>query len=148
MIASALIFSFVTAVPAVIPTAKVRPALALKSARRSRADYVSPSQIVTADEAVHMRRELGEQAMLVDVRANGAAVRGMLFPSDTHVPFVRREAPMEFQAHFATNLDDALRTRHLRHDAPVIVYAGSREFGVLAALLLQEHGYTRIYVAI
>jgi len=75
-------------------------------------------------------------------------VRGTLVPADTHIPFVRRDAPVEFQVDFAYNVDEALRARHLPFDAPVIVYAGSREYGMLAALLLQEHGYQRIYVAI
>jgi rhodanese-related sulfurtransferase len=149
MFASALVFSLVAGVPAVIPTVSVRPPRVpapLVSCRS--ADCLGPWQVVTMDEGLRMKRQFGERAMLVDVRSNSAAVRGSLIPTDTHVAFVRRESPVEFQVDFMTNVDEALRARHLAHDAPVIVYAGSREYGILAALLLQEHGYSKIYVAV
>jgi rhodanese-related sulfurtransferase len=148
MFASALVFSFVTA--AGLPTVSVRPPHVPSPSISCRSpDCLAPSQIVNVDDGLRLKRVVGDAAMLVDIRSSSAAVRGSLVPADTHIPFVRRDAPaVEFQMDFTNNVDEALRARHLRHDAPVIIYAGSREYGMLAALLLQEHGYSRVYVAI
>jgi hypothetical protein len=76
--------------------------------------------------------------------------------SDVQVPFMEPvvasipgngpDSQMEFRIDFAPNVDDALRAAHMRHGQPVILMSPSTDRAVLAALLLQERGYTRIYV--
>lgn len=118
---------------------------------------VSTRQIVTTDEARQIKRYLGDHALLVDIRASAEAPAGLTLGSDVQVPFMEpvaastpgngaKEAPMEFRIDFAQNVDEALRAAHMRHGEPVILVSPSAERAVLAALLLQERGYTRIYV--
>ncbi|MGZ5080318.1 MAG: hypothetical protein ACXWHZ_12785 [Usitatibacter sp.] len=118
---------------------------------------VSTRQIITTDEARQIKRYLGDHALLVDIRATAEAPAGLLLGSDAQVPFMEpaasstpgngaKEAPMEFRIDFGTNVDEALFAAHMRHDQPVILMSPPTERAVLAALLLQERGYTRIYV--
>lgn len=118
---------------------------------------VSTRQIVTTDEARQMKRYLGDRALLVDIRGAAEAPAGLALGSDVQVPFMEpvvasipgngvNDSQMEFRIDFAPNVDEALRAAHMRHGQPVILMAPSTERAVLAALLLQERGYTKIYV--
>ncbi|HEX7558904.1 MAG TPA: hypothetical protein VF386_06885, partial [Usitatibacter sp.] len=114
-------------------------------------------QIVTTDEALQMKRYLGDHALLVDIRATAETPAGLGLGSDVQVPFVEpvvasnagnaaSDSQMEFRIDFGPNVDEALRAARMRHGQPVILMSPSTERAVLAALLLQERGYTKIYV--
>jgi hypothetical protein len=118
---------------------------------------VSPRQVLTTDEARQMKRYLGDHALLVDIRGAADAPAGLALGSDLRVPFMEpvvasipgsgaNDSQMEFRIDFAPNVDEALRAAHMRHGQPVILMSPFTERAVLAALLLQERGYTRIYV--
>lgn len=118
---------------------------------------LSTRQIVTTDEALQMKRYLGANALLVDIRSSAEASTGLGLGSDARVPFVApvvasnagdgaSDSQMEFRIDFGPNVDEALRAAHMRHGQPVILMSPFTERAVLAALLLQERGYTKIYV--
>jgi rhodanese-related sulfurtransferase len=113
-------------------------------------------QIVTTEEALQMKRYLGDHALLVDIRAAAEAPAGLALGSDVQVPFMEpvvasmpgngADSQMEFRIDFGPNVDEALRAAHMRHGQPVILMSPFTERAVLAALLLQERGYSKIYV--
>jgi rhodanese-related sulfurtransferase len=109
---------------------------------------LSPAQLMTPSEALRMKRRLGSHALLVDVRAKAEAPAGLAMGSDAQIPFMEvvNASGMEFRIDFAEKVDEALRAAHMGHDEPVILMSPSTERSVLAALLLQERGYTDIYV--
>ena len=118
-------------------------------------ECLSPGQLITAAQAREMKRELRGRALLVDIRGPRDTPRKPW--SDAHVPFmqatpaalVNAGAPdthVEFRIDFTRNVDDALRSAHLRHDDPLILVAPSGWSGVLAALLAREHGYQKVFV--
>ena len=108
---------------------------------------VSPRQLVTASDARALKRRLGGHALVVDI---GSTTEGAAFGSDVKAPFVESSAPsgMTFRTDFADKVDDALRATRMGHDEPVILLAPSLEQSVLAALLLQERGYTAVLVVL
>jgi rhodanese-related sulfurtransferase len=122
------------------------------------AECVAPRQLIAPREAWDLRRQMPEHALLVDVRGRAESFyTGMPLGVDAQVPFMEpavpfewnageREPRMEFRTDFTTQMDDLLRSRHVRHDDPVILLCRYGERAVLAALLLQEHGYSNVYV--
>lgn len=121
-------------------------------------ECVSPRQVITPREAWRMRRLSHDHALLVDVRARAETFySGMPLGVDAQIPFAEPAMPfewisnddgprMEFRIDFAQRMDELLRTRHVRHDEPVIILCRTGERALLAALRLQEHGYSNVYV--
>jgi hypothetical protein len=109
-------------------------------------ECLSPRQIITSKEAFRMKRQFGEHALLVDIRDKAEIPAGLTFGADAQVPFMEPTVEMDFHVNFANDVDEALRSAHLRYEDPVILMPPSSDRGVLAALLLQEHGYSRIFV--
>ena len=118
-------------------------------------DSLSPGQLITAAQARAMKRDMGGRALLVDIRGPREAPRKPW--TNAHVPFMQPtpaalvnagspDTHVEFRIDFTQNLDDALRAAHLRHDDPVILVSPSGWSGVLAALLVREHGYSKVFV--
>jgi rhodanese-related sulfurtransferase len=118
-------------------------------------DCLSPGQLITAAQAREMKRALRGRALLVDIRGPRDTPRKPW--SDAHVPFMQPtpaalvnagspDTHVEFRIDFTSNVDDALRNAHLRHDDPLILVSPSGWSGVLAALLVREHGYSNVYV--
>lgn len=106
---------------------------------------ISPRQLVSATDARALKRRLGGHALVVDT---GSTTEGVAFGSDVKAPFVESAVPsaMTFRMDFADKVDDALRAAGMGHDEPVILLSPSIEHSVLAALLLQERGYTAVLV--
>ena len=103
-------------------------------------------------DAWRAKRELQGQVLVVDIRARNRVGSGSLMPGfDAHVPFLmdaaasEDDAAMMFHDDFAFRVDEALRGMNLRHDAPVMVLCESRRCGELAAILLEEHGYSHVF---
>jgi len=119
---------------------------------------IEPGQRITARDAWHMKRDLGEDMMIVDIRGRAEAYfTGIPYGIDAQVPFMEptsdfrwnvssQEPEMEFRVDFVSNMDEALRQRGLRHDAPVVLMCRSGERAEVAAVLLRESGYQRVLV--
>ena len=106
---------------------------------------VAPDQLIGAADARSLKHRLGAHVLLVDISSTGGPTA--LMP-DVHAPFVESAdaSGMQFRIHFGDEVDDALRAARMTHDEPVIVMAPSVELSVLAALFLQERGYSDIRV--
>jgi rhodanese-related sulfurtransferase len=119
---------------------------------------LSPRQFISAMDARRMKLELGTGAIVVDIDARlEAFFSGMPIAADVHVPFMEPapglvwnagagEPRMEFRWNFSLELDEVLRSVRLRHDQPVILACHSVERARLAALLLQEYGYSNVFI--
>jgi rhodanese-related sulfurtransferase len=112
------------------------------------ASCVSPRQLITIAEARQLKRRLGGHALLVDIRAAAETPAGLAIGADVQAPFMEpvNVSGMEFRIDFADKVDNAVRAAHMLHDEPVILMAPSADRAVLAALLLQERGYSGIRV--
>lgn len=120
-------------------------------------ECLSPAQVLSADYARAMKRELGNRVLVVDIGTPGEPQKNARMPVDAYVPFMEpgsawdssaaaTSTELTFRIDFCTNVDDALRAAHLRHEQPVILLSPSMERTMLAALLLQEHGYSYVLV--
>jgi hypothetical protein len=109
------------------------------------AECISPRQLITANEARALKRRLGGHALIVDI---APVTEGTAYGSDAKAPFVESETPAmtTFNVDFGQRVDDALRAAGMGHDEPVVLLSTSLEHSTLAALLLQERGYTAVLV--
>ena len=109
---------------------------------------VSPRQLVPASDVPLMKRRLGNHALVVDIRSAAEAPGRFTTGADQRIPFMETTGAsgMEFRIDFANNMDDAMRSAHMGFNEPVILTSPSVERTVLAALLLQERGYSGIRV--
>src|SRR5262245_48402785 len=93
-------------------------------------------RFIAAYHAWHIKQGLGTKALLVDIRGRQEAFyNGAPSGIDAHVPFMEPvavydehgvEAPRaEINMHFAEDLDEVMRERRLRFDAPVILLCRS-----------------------
>jgi rhodanese-related sulfurtransferase len=112
-------------------------------------------RFITWHDAWDAKRNLQGQVLIVDVRARKRVGSGSLMPAfDAHVPFLEDSAAkddpgaMTFHTDFALGVDEALRASNLKHDAPVMVLCESRRCGELAAVLLEEHGYSHVFAIV
>jgi len=106
------------------------------------AECLSPKQFITSGQASWMQRELG--AFVLDVAAVDEPPT--LVPHvkcDAHVAFMQHG---EFRVPFANDAEDAMRAAHMAQGQAVILVSRSLEQSMLAALLLQERGHSRIMV--
>ena len=122
------------------------------------AECISPLQVLTPKRAGWMKREMGGLALVVDIATPGEPARdAWRVPIDAYVPFMEPGAvpganpvadspEMVFRHDFCARMDEAMRSAHLAYDRPVILVSPSMERSLLAALLLQEHGFTNILV--
>ena len=112
-----------------------------------------PEQILNWYDAWRMKRDMQRGALLLDIRSAVRTGSGSLIPQfDRRVPFVEHDGgaagpgTMRFHADFTTRVDEALRAQGLRTSDPVLLQCETPYCGELAALLLQEYGYTRVFV--
>jgi len=122
------------------------------------AECISPLQVLTPDRAGWMKREMGGLALVVDIATPGEPQKdAWRVPIDTYVPFMEpgrssgwsviADSPeMVFRTDFCARMDEVMRSAHLAYDRPVILVSPSMERSLLAALLLQEHGFTNVLV--
>ena len=121
-------------------------------------ECISPLQVLTPNRASWMKREMGGLALVVDIATPGEPAKdAWRIPIDAYVPFMEpgsvpganavSDSPdMAFRPDFCTRMDDAMRAAHLAYDRPVILVSPSMERSLLAALLLQEHGFTNVLI--
>lgn len=117
-----------------------------------------PAMPVSARQARQLKRDLGGNVLLVDLRGRAEAYyTGPSIGADAHVPFME-PAPgyvraargggleMEIDPHFLERMDEALRAAYLRHGDPVVLLCRTGECRREAAELLREHGYQQLFV--
>ena len=106
---------------------------------------VAPDQLMSAASARSLKHHLGAHALLLDISSTGGPTA--LTP-DVRAPFVESvdASGMQFRIGFGDDVDNALRAARMTYDEPVIVMAPSVELGVLAALFLQERGYSDVRI--
>ena len=104
----------------------------------SSSECLSTRQFLNSHEATWMRRE--QKILIVDVGEEPARTSVM---ADARIPFMKHG---EFRIPFGYEVDEALREAGMRHEQPVLLVSPALSTSILAALLLQERGYTRILV--
>jgi hypothetical protein len=105
-------------------------------------ECLSPRQFVTSGQASWMQRELG--AFVLDIRGSNEPVSPVPHVKyDAHVAFVQHG---EFVIGFANEAEDAMRAAQLADGQAVILVSRTLEQSILAALLLQERGHSRVMV--
>jgi hypothetical protein len=121
-------------------------------------ECLSPAQVLTPERAGWIKRELGNRVLVVDVGTPGEPQKNAhRVPTDAYVPFMEPDSAwgssgiadspgLAFRTDFCRNLDEALAAAQLRHGEKVILLSPSMERTMLAALLLQEHGYSNVLV--
>ena len=112
-----------------------------------------PRQVLAPRDAWRLKHDLGERVMLVDLRDWDEVPAGLDFGQDAHVPFMHAGAlpascatpgeNLESRPEVASTTDDGLRSAERGYNDRKVLMAPSRDCGILAALLLQEHGYKR-----
>jgi rhodanese-related sulfurtransferase len=119
---------------------------------------IAPSQVITAQQAWQMKLDPHDDTLLIDIRGRAEAYyTGLPAAIDAQVPFLEpaagfewnatlREPRLEFRTDFVAKVDRALRVAHLKHTDPVVLLCGSGDRAPVAALLLQEYGYSQVYV--
>ena len=144
-IATAFMFVLVFGLSGRAPRERIIAGVSEKCAS---AECLSPRQIVGASEAVLMKRRLGAHALLVDIRSAGERGPHLSIESDVKAPFMESygASGMQFRVDFGDRVDAALRAARMTHDEPVIIMSPAIDRGVLAALMLQERGYSGVLV--
>ena len=106
-------------------------------------------------EAWRVKRELQRQALLLDIRSGTRPGSGSLIPRfDAHVAFVEFDGgaigpgAMRFHAGFPDRVDDIVREVGLRESDPIMVLCDTPYCGELAAVLLQERGYSHVHAIV
>ena len=112
------------------------------------ANDTSAENHVTWHKAASTKRSLGGRVLMLDIRRAVTSDPDATF--DARAPFVDQDADdngqMRFHAGFALQADEALRAAHLTHGTPVFLVCDNSRCGDLAAVLLHEHGYERLFV--
>ena len=117
-----------------------------------------PSRMISAVEAVELKRRLGPEILLVDVRGRVESYFTGVPPGiDAQVYFDEPASPllqagethelrMQIRADFLVAIDDLVRAKGLRHDAQIVLLGRSGESAAGAAVLLQRYGYSHVFV--
>src|SRR5262249_1253554 len=144
IVGATLILAAVVAVVAATRGASLDHGIPNVSEACKSAECISPTQIVTAGDARALKLRLGKHALVVDVGMDDVAAVG----TDLKAPFVESEGPPgpRFHTDSADKVDAALRAAGMGHNEPVILLAPKLRHAVLAALLLQERGYTGVLI--
>ena len=116
------------------------------------------AQFITARQAWQMKRSLGDDMLLVDIRGRAEAFFARM-PSgaDAQVAFMEpvpqlawnvaaQEPELEIRLDFVHKLDEVMRALRIPYDRPVVLMSPAPGQAVVAALLLQENGFSRVYV--
>jgi rhodanese-related sulfurtransferase len=117
-----------------------------------------PAISIDAKRAWQIKRDLGAQVLLVDIRGRAEVFyTGMPIGADANVPLLEPSRDfafdaadgqllMELNTHFLERMDALLNARDLGRSDPVVLLCRSGERSSLAARLLREHGYRQLFV--
>ncbi len=135
-------------------------ALALDAAQVPPSKQTKPGLYVDAKEAYALKLQLGEQAMLIDIRTRGeVSYTGMAASVDAHVPLLEHPANapwdekagrfrLEYNNEFDAEIARRMAAKGLGKDATVILICRSGDRSSKAANLLAELGYQKVYTVV
>lgn len=136
------------------------PALAVDAAQVPQGKQTKPGLYVDAKEAHALKQQLGDKALLIDIRTRGeVSYTGMATVVDAHVPFLEHppNAPwdekagrfrLEFNNDFETEVARRLAAKGLGKQDTVILICRSGDRSSKAVNLLAEQGYAKVYSVI
>ncbi len=145
---------------AALALAMASSALALEAAQVPQAKQTKPGLYLDAKEAAVLKQQLGERALLIDIRTRGeVSYTGMATLVDAHVPLLEHPPyaawdekagrfRLEYNNDFDTEVARRLAAKGLDKDATVILICRSGDRSSKAVNLLAELGYTRVYTVV
>ncbi|MEO5691496.1 MAG: rhodanese-like domain-containing protein [Usitatibacter sp.] len=103
--------------------------------------------VVDGADAWRMANDLGERALIVDVRERPGD-RPRVFGVDAHVPLLTasEKTAASFNLEFLRAVDAALAAKGLDHEDPVFLLCRDGSVSRLAAELMALHGYRQLVV--
>ncbi len=145
---------------AVLTVGPAGPVLAVDAAQVPQHKQTKPGLYVDAREAYAMKQQLGDKALLVDIRTRGeVSYTGVATPMDAHVPLLEHPANaawdekagrfrLEFNNDFDAEIARRMAAKGLGKNDTVILICRSGDRSSKAANLLAEQGYTRVYTVV
>ncbi len=145
---------------AVLALSLASSALALDAAQVPASKQTKPGLYVDAKEAYALKLQLGEQAMLIDIRTRGeVSYTGMAAAVDAHVPLLEHPANapwdekagrfrLEYNNDFDAEVARRMAAKGLGKEATVILICRSGDRSSKAANLLAELGYQKVYTVV
>ncbi len=145
---------------AVLALSLASSALALDAAQVPASKQTKPGLYVDAKEAHALKQQLGEQAMLIDIRTRGeVSYTGMAAAVDAHVPLLEHPANapwdekagrfrLEYNNDFDAEVARRMAAKGLGKEATVILICRSGDRSSKAANLLAELGYQKVYTVV
>lgn len=136
------------------------PALAVDAAQVPQHKQTKPGLYVDAREAYALKQQLGEKAMLIDIRTRGeVSYTGVASVMDAHVPLLEHPANatwdekagrfrLEFNDAFDAEVARRMAAKGLGKNDTVILICRSGDRSSKAVNLLAELGYTKVYSVI
>ncbi len=156
----AIMHAVVLAAVLVLALGPASPARAVDAAQVPQHKQTKPGLYVDAREAHAMKQQLGDKALLVDIRTRGeVSYTGVATLMDAHVPLLEHPANaawdekagrfrLEFNNDFDAEIARRMAARGLGKQDPVILICRSGDRSSKAANLLAELGYTRVYTVV
>jgi len=148
---------FAAIVATVVAMAPAAPALAVDAAQVPQHKQTKPGLYVDAREAYALKQQLGDKAMLIDIRTRGeVSYTGVASVMDAHVPLLEHPANagwdekagrfrLEFNNDFDAEVARRMTAKGLSKNDTVIVMCRSGDRSSKAVNLLAELGYTKVY---
>ena len=145
---------------AVLALSLASSALALDAAQVPASKQTKPGLYVDAKEAHALKQQLGDQAMLIDIRTRAeVSYTGMAAAVDAHVPLLEHPANapwdekagrfrLEFNNDFDAEVARRMAAKGLGKEATVILICRSGDRSSKAANLLAELGYQKVYTVV
>lgn len=136
------------------------PAFAVDAAQVPQHKQTKPGLYVDAREAYAMKQQLGDKAMLIDIRTRGeVSYTGVASVMDAHVPLLEHPANaawdekagrfrLEYNNDFDAEVARRMAARGLGKNDTVILICRSGDRSSKATNLLAELGYTKVYTVI
>ncbi len=136
------------------------PVLAVDTAQVPQHKQTKPGLYVDAREAYAMKQQLGDKAMLIDIRTRGeVSYTGVASVMDAHVPLLEHPANaawdekagrfrLEYNNDFDAEVARRMAAKGLGKNDTVILICRSGDRSSKATNLLAELGYTKVYTVI
>lgn len=140
--------------------APASPALAADASQVPQHKQTKPGLYVDAREAYALKQQLGDKAMLIDIRTRGeVSYTGVASVMDAHVPLLEHPANaawdekagrfrLEYNNDFDAEVARRMAAKGLGKNDTVILICRSGDRSSKAVNLLAELGYTKVYSVI